>query len=1100
MVTSIGPSARARRILIALFSCLIVSLVAVTASAQEVGPALYSGMRWRQIGPFRAGRVTAVSGVPGDPAVFYIGTAGGGAWKTEDAGTVWKPIADQIHVASIGGLVVSPSNPNIVYLGTGDVSDVGGAINAGNGVWKSEDSGATWQHAGLDKSFQIGTLWIDPKDPNIVFAAALGHTFSKDADRGVYKTTDGGKSWRKVLYKDDQTGAIDVSFDPSDPKTGFAALWTHYVTTNNPRALLDGSNGGFIYKTTDGGETWTPVTGGGLPDKRTGRIGVAVRGQRVFAIVSATPGNGLYRSDDSGSTWKLITRDKRVQGNGYFSRVFIDPKNADVVYVGQTSLYRSSDGGVNFMAFKGAPGGDDNHVLWVDPTNSNWMIMGSDQGATISLDGGRSWSTWYNQPTGQIYHLSTDNRFPYWVYGTQQDSGSVATLSRGDYGAVTMLDWDPIGGYEFGYIIPDPSNPDIVIAGGEARRLVKIDRKSRQVSTIAANVSRDEDWRLAINPPLAFSPQDVHVLYEGTQYLLETRDGGMSWKMLSPDLTKRPGSEQAQKKVEEAKKQTTKKAKTEEETETTAPQDRSAINTFAPSTVKAGELWVGTTDGLVQLTVDNGRTWKDVSPQGLTKDSLVSMVEASRFDASTAYVAVDEHLNDDFRPHIYRTQDLGKSWQECNTGIHDEDFVRVVREDPVRKGLLYAGTENGAYVSFDACGHWQSLQMNLPTVSVRDLVVHGDDLVAGTYGRAFWVLDDVTPLRQASAEIAGKDAFLFRPQAAIRVRRDQNQDTPLPPEMPAGDNPPEGAVLDYFLKSAPAGEISIDIYDHAGALVRHLTSTPEPPSKEDPPPVPDYWVGHPKPLSRDAGMNRFAWDLRYESPKALRHEYLISALYGNTPGDPLGPLVAPGVYEVRLTVNGQVLRQPLKVVSDPRVHVSAADFAAQLALEQKTARLITRSFELHEMADAVRQKVSDAVAHGGSPDSLRDLEKKLTQLEGTEQRGFNAGRPKPSFTLINGEASNLLSTIDMADASPANGLRNAFHDYCLDLKKTIEDWNALMSNESAALKSAEADARTAAPYTEDCGTEFAPAPKRPGDAVQPAAQKKPAAKPAATKK
>ncbi len=1059
-----------------VFALVFSGLFSGFALAQTVDPGLYSGMRWRQIGPFRAGRVTAVSGIPGNPAVFYMGTAGGGAWKTEDGGMVWKPIADSIHVASIGALVVAPSDPKTIYLGTGDVSDVGGAINAGNGVWKSEDGGQTWHHAGLEATFQIGSMWIDPKDANTVFVAALGHTFSRDADRGVYKTTDGGKSWRKVLYKDDQSGAVDVAFDPENPKVGFAALWTHVVEPSNPRALLDGSSGGFIYKTTDGGENWTAVTGGGLPEKRTGRIGVAVRGQRVFAIVSATPGNGLYRSDDLGATWKLITKDKRVQGNGYFSRVFIDPKNADIVYVGQTSLYRSTDGGVNFISYKGAPGGDDNHVLWIDPTNSNWMIMGSDQGATISIDGGKSWSSWYNQPTGQIYHLSTDNRFPYWVYGTQQDSGSVATLSRGDYGAITFMDWDPIGGYEFGYIIPDPTDPNIVIAGGEARRLVKIDRRSRQVQTIAANVSRDEDWRLAVNPPLAFSPHDVHVLYEGTQYLLETRDHGMSWRMISPDLTKRPGSEEAQKKVEEAKQKEAKekKAKTEEESETTAPQDRSAINTFAPSMVKAGEIWVGTTDGLVQLTTDNGKTWQNVSPQGLTKYSLVSMVEASRFDPAVAYVAVDEHMNNDFKPHVYRTRDLGKSWQECNAGIGDTDFVRVVREDPERKGLLYAGTENGAYVSFDNGDHWQTLQMNLPTVSVRDMVVHGDDLVAGTYGRAFWVLDDVTPLRQVSAEMAAKDAVLFRPQTALRVQRNQNQDTPLPPEMPAGDNPPVGAVIDYYLKADATDEVTIDVVDAAGKVVRHLSSVEQPQRKEDPPPVPDYWVEHPQPLPKHAGMNRYAWDLRYEAPKALKHEYPISALYGNTPGEPLGPFVLPGTYEVRLTVRGQTYRQPLKVALDPRVKVPAADLNAQLALEQKVANVISASFDMHEIADELRQKIAAA----GGEDSLAALDKKVLQLEGTEQRGGggNQGKPKPTFTLVNSWASNLLSTIGNADTAPANGLKNAYVDYCQDLKRLITGWNDLVSQEQAAIQKVGSTAKSVPAFQQDCGVKVQPVP------------------------
>ena len=522
----------------AAFIISSLALLAAPLAAQPVDPALYSGMRWRQIGPFRAGRVSAVSGIPGNDAVYYMGTPGGGLWKTVDGGVVWKPIFDEEHVASIGAVAVAPSNPNIVYVGTGDVSLVGGAVNVGNGVYKSLDAGKTWQHIGLEGTAHIGTMWVDPHNPDIVFIAALGPTFTPSPQRGVFKTSNGGKTWRKVLYKDDVNGAIDVVFAPDNPTIGFAALWTHYVKPGNPRALIESMNGAGIYKTIDAGETWTLITGAknGLPTEKLGRIGVAVApgGRRVFAIVAVQgEANGLYRSDDGGANWQRITTDARVRGSGYFSRVFLDPKNPDVVYVAQTSLYRSDDGGRTFISYKGAPGGDDNHALWIDPTNPERMILASDQGATISLDRGKSWSSWYNQPTGQIYHLSTDNRFPYWVYGTQQDSGSVATLSRGDYGEITFMDWDPVGGYEFGYILPDPLNPNLVYAGGPGRGLIRLNRANRQVDTISPNVSRDSDYRLAMNPPLAFSPQDSQVFYKGTQFLLETRDGGVHWKAIS---------------------------------------------------------------------------------------------------------------------------------------------------------------------------------------------------------------------------------------------------------------------------------------------------------------------------------------------------------------------------------------------------------------------------------------------------------------------------------------------------------------------------------------------------------------------------------------
>ncbi len=626
-----------------------IFLFAVPAAiAQQYSPSLYSGMQWRQIGPFRAGRVTGVSGVPGQPAVYYMGTAGGGAWKTSDGGMVWKPIFDKQNVASIGAIAVAPSNTNIVYIGTGDVSNVGGAVNQGNGMWKSSDGGDTWQHIGLEDSRHIAAIWVDPKNADVVFAAALGHTFAPNEERGVFKSTDGGNTWRKVLYKDDKTGAIDVAFAPDNPQLGYATLWYHYVNPDTPFAGLLGTGGAGVYKTSDGGETWTAVAIPQFAKAHLGRMGVVVApgGHRVYLIVSERKEGGLYRSDDGGTTWKKITEDARVTGNGYFSRVFLDPHNPDIVFVAQTSLYRSTDGGVTFESYKGAPGGDDNHALWIDPTNSDYMIMGSDQGATISMDGGKTWTSWYNQPTGQIYHVSTDNRFPYWVYGTQQDSGSVGTLSRGDYGAITFLDWDPIGAYEFGYIVPSPIDPNILYAGGEARGLWRVDRTNRQVKVISPNVSRDGDYRTATNPPIAFSPQNPHVLYEGTQFVMETRDEGTTWKAISPDLTKRPGepeppkAEDDQNKPEAAKTDQTKekeaenkKPKSQEEQETMRPPDRSAITTIAPSTVKAGVIWVGTNNGLVQVTTDDGANWQNVSPPGLLKYSEITMAEASHFDA-----------------------------------------------------------------------------------------------------------------------------------------------------------------------------------------------------------------------------------------------------------------------------------------------------------------------------------------------------------------------------------------------------------------------------------------------------------------------------------
>ena len=1077
---SLVPSSSARKYkrfaaqlpTIAIF-LLASLLLPAFALAQQYDPSLYSGMQWRQIGPFRAGRVTGVTGVPGQPAIYYIGTAGGGAWKTSDGGMVWKPVFDKQNVASIGAIAVAPSNPNIVYLGTGDVSNVGGAVNQGNGMWKSTDAGATWQHIGLEDSRHIGAISVDPHNPDVVLVAALGHTFAANTERGVFKTTDGGKTWRKVLYKDDSTGAIDVAFAPDNPQIGFAALWYHLVKPDTPFAGLLGMGGAGIYKTTDGGETWTEVKIPQLANAHLGRIGVVVagNGQRVYAIISERKEGGLYRSDDGGATWKRTTDDPRIQGNGYFSKVFVDPHNSDIVFIAQTSLYRSTDGGVTFESYKGAPGGDDNHALWIDPANSDYMIMGSDQGATISMDGGKTWTSWYNQPTGQIYHVSTDNRFPYWVYGTQQDSGSVATLSRGDYGAITFLDWDPIGGYEFGYIIPDPANPNIVYAGGEARALWRIDRTNRQVKAISPNVSRDGDYRTATNPPLAFSPQDSHILYEGTQFLLQTSDEGETWKTISPDLTNRPGepppsqAEEQDKpeanKTEETKTKEaeSKKPKTKEEEETMRLPDRRAITTISPSTLQRGLIWVGTNNGLVQVTTDNGANWQNVSPPGLQKFSEITMVEASRFDAGTAYASVDNHQGNDFRPHIFRTRDFGKSWQDVVTGIPDFSFVKVVREDPVRKGLLYAGTETGAFVSFDDGDRWGTLQLNLPTVSVRDMVVHGDDLVAATYGRAFWILDDLTPLRQINEKVAKSNVYLYQPATAIRLRNDMNQDTPLPPEMPAGDNPPTGAILDYYFKTAPANDVSIAIYDQSGQLVRELSSKAEQVREEPPPDVPNYWLYHPTPLSKNAGMNRYVWDLRYPAPDAIRHTYPIGALYERTHAEPQGPFVLPGKYEVRLMVDGKTYKQPLMVEMDPRVKVTEAALRQQLDLARQVDSLVSLSYEFHENAAkllseaAARQtEVEKNGQAGPTLQAVKDFNAKALKIQGEQQRGFpGGGKPKPTFTLMNSELAYLSGTVNLADAAPTEAMRTAYHDYCQDLTNIAQQWAALIAQDLPAV-------------------------------------------------
>jgi photosystem II stability/assembly factor-like uncharacterized protein len=1052
------------------FSLLLPLFAASLLHAQQPDTQLYQSLKWRSIGPFRAGRVSAVAGIAGNAAVYYMGSPGGGVWKTVDGGVVWNPIMDKIPVASIGAIVVAPSNPDVVYVGTGDVSMVGAAVNMGNGVYKSTDAGRSWTHAGLDGTEHIGTMWVDPKNPDVVVVAALGKTFARDSERGIFKTIDGGRTWRKTLYKDDETGAIDVAFSVEDTKVGYAALWHHLVQPGETNDLINGSKGGAIYKTTDGGDSWAPVGAAGLPKGRMSRIGVATAkgGNLVVAIIAGQGmgGGGFYRSDDGGTTWNKATADTRVTGSGYFSRVFLDPGNPDVIYVAQTSLYRSEDGGKTFISFKGAPGGDDNHALWIDPTDSSRMIMASDQGATISMDRGLSWSSWYNQPTAQVYHMSTDHRWPYWVYGTQQDSGSVATLSRGDYGAITMLDWDPVAAYEFGYIVPSPLDPNMVFAGGPGRGIVLLNRVNRQVQTISPSLGRDSDFRTAQNPPLGFSPQDPHVFYMANQYLMETRDNGSHWKKASPDLTERQGSAivnaDERQIAADAAVAGERQARTREASETLTPPNRSAINTFSLSPVKAGEIWVGTTNGLLQLTFDGGAGWQTVSPPGLSQFAMVSMTEASHFDAATAYISVDRHEENDFKPHIYITHDSGKTWVEGVSGIAPGDFVRVVREDPKCKGLLYAGTENKTYVSFDEGGHWHVLQLNMPTTSVRDLQIEGNDLVAATYGRSFWILDDVSPLRQigviSETKAAHPETFLYQPGKAIRVQLDLNGDTPIPPELPAGQNPPNGALIDFYLKSAPAQDISLAIYDQAGKLVREFSTRPEEHVAEPPPSVPDYWLGHPEPLTKVAGENRFVWDLRYAPPDALRHQYAISAMYAGTPGDPLGALVVPSTYEVRLTVGGEIFKRPLDVVLDPRVNTSQKALERQLALELNATDMTSATYALYHRAMILREAVAgdqkklqdaDAIA------ALKDFDAKVVRIAGAEGgRGGGppgAGRARPTLTALNGEFGSLATVVDSADTEPTPAMQTAFSNYCRALTTVSDDWNDLLLHDLPAL-------------------------------------------------
>jgi photosystem II stability/assembly factor-like uncharacterized protein len=1018
--------------IIACFGALATSI----AHGQQVPEQLLSEMKWRMIGPFRAGKVNAVAGVPGNAGVYYFGADGGGVWKTTDGGTVWKPIFDKEAAAPIGALALAPSNPNIIYAGTG-VNGIYSDIGSGNGIYKSTDAGETWQHSGLEDTRHIARILIDPRNPELVLVAAIGHAFGPNEERGVFRSTDGGRTWKKVLFKDKVTGAVDLCFEPGNPRVVYATMWQG-IRKPGQKGTAYGPGSG-LYKSSDEGLTWVPITGHGLPEADWGRSGVAVapgtRGQRVYLIVEAKEKNGgLYRSDDGGASWKKITEDQRIIGFWYMSEIFVDPKNPDVVYVPSQNLYRSNDGGHNFTAIKGAPGGDDYHTIWIDPTNSQRIMLGVDQGATISLNGGESWSTWYNQPTGQFYRVATDHRFPYWVYGPQQDSGTAGTASRGNNGQITERDWFPVGPGESGYTIPDPLDADVVYNAGPAGSVVRMSKTTGQVRDISpAPVSFGSKYRFNWTIPLLFSPQDPHLLYLGTQFLLKTADAGTSWQAVSPDLTRTRADEKNPK------------------------QMLGTILTIAPSEIKEGLIWVGTDDGNIQLTKDGGGTWQNVTPSGVSEWSTVSLMEASHFDAGTAYAAVNRNGLDDLRPHIFRTRDFGKSWQETVNGIRDGDLVRTVREDPARKGLLYAGTQQGVYVSFDSGDHWQSLRLNMPRVAIHDLAIEQDDLVAATYGRSFWILDDVTPLRQMDGRAASSGAHLFAPRTAMRVRRDENQNTPPPPEIPAGKNPPDGAILNYVLPANSSGDIRLEIYDEDEKLVRSFSSVPAPKEAEETPFVAEYWIGHPQALSKAAGMHRFVWNLRYPDPRAMHpqspYNYPIAAIVGSTPLPPEGPLVLPGKYELRLKAGAQVLRQPLVVKMDPRVAAARNELQSSLELQLKISALLEKNFDGYQQAKELRARLAELMKRPKEDPiavAATALDAKVAALEG-EATPILETPKTASFMAVNDTLTALMALVDGADFAPSEESFAAYRRICKGSNEALAAWQELKNKDVAAL-------------------------------------------------
>ena len=885
-----------------------------------------SGFRWRELGPFRGGRVAAATGVPGRPNEFYFGAVNGGVWKSIDAGRIWNPVFDSQPVASIGAIAVAPSAPDTIYVGSGE-STLRDSVGFGDGVYKSIDSGRSWSHLGLSDTQHIGKIAIDPRDPDILFVAAIGHLYASNTERGVFRSRDGGKSWQKVLYTKADVGAVDVVIDPTNSQVVYACLWNTrrppwftYSPTNGP--------GGGIHKSTDGGTTWKQLTGG-LPSNGVGRSGIVVSAsnpQRLYAVVdcllpvaapvgaetAATAGGttdkpekrqgGFFRSDDGGESWRRLSSDEALWGRGwYFCKLAVDPKDSDLVYVSNVSVSRSHDGGTSWIALRGSPGGDDYHQLWISPDDTNTMIVASDQGAIITHNAKGdpkevTWSSWLNQPTAQLYHISVDYRTPYWVTGAQQDSGAVAVRSRGKFAEISTRDWEPIGpGGESGYTAGDPLHPGIVFGGTGERWNLETNAQLRGTRSPKSreSVPARANW----TQPLVFSPADPRALYYGSQFLFKSTDGAKSWSEISGDLTRAEPGVPANLDAAAA-------------AHVDRNDKRGVVYTIAPSPLQAPMVWVGTDDGCIQLTLDDGQTWRNVTPAALTAWSRVTTVEASHFDASVAYASVDRHQLQDFEPYVYRTRDMGKSWQRITSGLPRGVYVHTVKEDPKRRGLLVAGTERGAFISLNDGDAWQPLQLNLPVTSVRDFQMHDNDLIVGTHGRGIWVIEDLSPLHQLDATVLAADVHLFKPTSlASAVPGDENG-TPLPKDEPHADNPVEGVIISYYLKTGVTGPITLEILDANGAVSSTIPATVTTADSANAridgiPRVSALWVTAPEsPLSKAAGLHRVIWPTLIapsEDPAA--------------PIEEQRPRIRAGRFTARLTVGGKSYVQSFEVTA-----------------------------------------------------------------------------------------------------------------------------------------------------------------------------------------
>jgi photosystem II stability/assembly factor-like uncharacterized protein len=1044
---------------------LIFALGSVSdAMAQQFPESTYQELHWRMIGPFRGGRTRALAGVPSQPNVFYIGAVNGGVWKSNDYGRTWTPIFDSQPAQSIGAITIAPSDPNIVYVANGE-GLARPDLSVGNGIYKSTDAGKTWTHLGLRDGQQIPGLAVDPRNPNRVLAAVLGHPYGPSEERGVYLSTDGGQNWTKVLSKNENTGGDQVEFDPSNPDVAYASMWSVRQgpwEDNNEYQTTDGG----LFKSTDGGKTWRPLTSGlpnnliqihfAIAQSQTSRL-YAVAGTQEPSDYGSGKGLGIYRSDDSGETWTRATDDGRPAmriGGGDLPMLGVDPKNPDVVYSTSIVTVRSTDGAKTWTSIRGAPGGDDYQNIWINPRDPKIILIVSDQGAIVTVNGGDTWSSWYSQPTAQMYHVSVSNEFPYKVCGGQQESGSVCTLSRGNDGEITFRDWHPVGAIEYGYVAPDPLNPDIIYGAGR-NEVSKYHWSTGQVQNVSPIPLRDPKFRTDRTQPIMFSPIDPHVLYTTANFLFKSTDGGNNWETISPDLAREhpgiPPSVDAM-------------VKTDPKNVAKADKQRGVIYALAPSFRTEDILWAGTDDGYIWNTRDGGKNWNNITPPELTPWSKVTQISASHFDDESAYASVSRFRVDDVKPYIYRTHDSGKTWQLIIADLLDNAPVDTVREDPVRKGLLFAGTETSVWVSFDDGDHWQSLQLNLPHTSMRDLWIYEDDLIVATHGRSFWILDDISPLRQLSETLVHASSVLFKPAPAFRVRRSTYTDTPMPPDEPAGENPPNGAIVDYFLAQRASGPITIEIRDSQAKLVRKFSSDDKPDQTAEEIAkqlIPLYWIRPQKILSADGGMHRWTWDLHYPAPIALHHEYPIFAVPHDTPRHPLGPRALPGIYTVKFAAGGASFSEPLTVRMDPRVKTPPEGLRALFAMQTTLADRMTRSSEAVRQARGVHdqlEKLADR-ANGSTKETIEGLSKKLNDLlEGAPASvpqkppapAATPVPPVPSESTLTQVATNidaLYAEIDRADAAPTPAQDHALVTIERDFASAMKRWEALRSSD-----------------------------------------------------